>query len=280
MYAAPNRRTTPPAGRARRAGAVLDAGAGRVPGHVRARGGDGRAGRTPRHRPGRAAHPQRARGRPGDRQAVVEPAPRRVPARGRASASAGPTATRGPAVGATGDWLVGTGVASLGLPDDAPGRVDGDASAYEDGRYVAEIGAADLGTGAWTVAPADRGRRARRAASTTSRCRSATPRYPDGVGRGRLVGHQHVGLGDRRRRRARSGDKFGGRPDDGDEADGRRRPGREGRRRTPATPSARSSPRRGSTPTPARSGCRGCWASSPPDGSSTRARPARSSSAA
>ena len=45
MYAAPHRRTTPPAGRARRPDALVDARAGRVPRHVRARVGDGRAGR-------------------------------------------------------------------------------------------------------------------------------------------------------------------------------------------------------------------------------------------
>jgi xanthine dehydrogenase YagR molybdenum-binding subunit len=51
-----------------------------------------------------------------------------------------------------GDWLVGTGVASsvypaLRIP------VSTATIRFEDGRYVLEIGSADLGTGAWTVLP-------------------------------------------------------------------------------------------------------------------------------
>jgi xanthine dehydrogenase YagR molybdenum-binding subunit len=51
-----------------------------------------------------------------------------------------------------GEWLIGTGVASsvyptMRMPESAA------TIRFEDGRYVAEIGAADLGTGAWTVLP-------------------------------------------------------------------------------------------------------------------------------
>jgi xanthine dehydrogenase YagR molybdenum-binding subunit len=61
-------------------------------------------------------------------------------------------ADRPPARHREGEWLVGTGVASSVYPTmrqaQSTARVR-----YEDGRYVAEIGSADLGTGAWTVLP-------------------------------------------------------------------------------------------------------------------------------
>ena len=76
------RTATAPACEARRADA-LDARARRVPGHVRARVGDRRAGRRLRHRSDRAPDPQRARGRSRERAPVLEPQPRRLPARGR-----------------------------------------------------------------------------------------------------------------------------------------------------------------------------------------------------
>ncbi|RBY90847.1 xanthine dehydrogenase family protein molybdopterin-binding subunit [Blastococcus sp. TF02A-26] len=61
-------------------------------------------------------------------------------------------ADRPPAGHREGAWLVGTGVASSVYPTmrqaTSTARIR-----YEDGRYVAEIGAADLGTGAWTVLP-------------------------------------------------------------------------------------------------------------------------------
>ena len=83
-----------PAGRARRADAVVDARAGRVPGHVRARVGDGRARDRVRHRPDRAAHPQRAR-RSTRRAATRSRAATSSPACARApSGSAGRIATR------------------------------------------------------------------------------------------------------------------------------------------------------------------------------------------
>ncbi|WP_222195099.1 xanthine dehydrogenase family protein molybdopterin-binding subunit [Modestobacter italicus] len=51
-----------------------------------------------------------------------------------------------------GDWLVGTGVASSVYPTMRQATSTA-ALRFEGGRYVAEIGAADLGTGAWTILP-------------------------------------------------------------------------------------------------------------------------------
>ncbi|MEV6643677.1 xanthine dehydrogenase family protein molybdopterin-binding subunit [Amycolatopsis sp. NPDC051371] len=57
-----------------------------------------------------------------------------------------------PGVRRDGRWLVGTGVAASVYPAK---RMPGSTAVvrFEDGRYTAEIGAADLGTGAWTVLP-------------------------------------------------------------------------------------------------------------------------------
>jgi xanthine dehydrogenase YagR molybdenum-binding subunit len=51
-----------------------------------------------------------------------------------------------------GDWLVGTGVASSVYPTMRQATSTATIR-YEDGRYVAEIGAADPGTGTWTTLP-------------------------------------------------------------------------------------------------------------------------------
>jgi len=51
-----------------------------------------------------------------------------------------------------GDWLVGSGVASSVYPTMRQATSTANVR-YEAGRYVTEIGAADLGTGAWTVLP-------------------------------------------------------------------------------------------------------------------------------
>ncbi|KGH47519.1 xanthine dehydrogenase [Modestobacter caceresii] len=58
----------------------------------------------------------------------------------------------GPRAHRDGDWLVGTGVASSVYPTMRQATSTANLR-YEDGRYVAEIGAADLGTGAWTILP-------------------------------------------------------------------------------------------------------------------------------
>jgi xanthine dehydrogenase YagR molybdenum-binding subunit len=57
-----------------------------------------------------------------------------------------------PGVRREGRWLVGTGVASSVYPTMRQAQSSATVR-FEDGRYVAEIGSADLGTGAWTVLP-------------------------------------------------------------------------------------------------------------------------------
>ncbi|GAB4079413.1 xanthine dehydrogenase family protein molybdopterin-binding subunit [Modestobacter muralis] len=60
--------------------------------------------------------------------------------------------SRGPGRRREGDWLVGHGMASSVYP--TMRQATSTASIrFSGGRYVAEIGAADLGTGAWTVLP-------------------------------------------------------------------------------------------------------------------------------
>jgi xanthine dehydrogenase YagR molybdenum-binding subunit len=61
-------------------------------------------------------------------------------------------ADRPPAGHRDGDWLVGTGVASSVYPTYRSARSTATVR-FEAGRYAVEIGAADLGTGAWTVLP-------------------------------------------------------------------------------------------------------------------------------
>ena len=65
--------------------------------HVRRRGRDGRARGGLRRRPDRTARPQRRRGRPGDRQAVVAAGTSWSACGSARNASAGPTAIRMPA---------------------------------------------------------------------------------------------------------------------------------------------------------------------------------------
>jgi len=59
---------------------------------------------------------------------------------------------RGPRGHRDGAWLVGTGVASSVYPTMRQATSTATVR-FEDGRYAVEIGAADLGTGAWTVLP-------------------------------------------------------------------------------------------------------------------------------
>jgi xanthine dehydrogenase YagR molybdenum-binding subunit len=56
-----------------------------------------------------------------------------------------------PGVRRNGDWLVGTGVAASIYP--AMRQRSSAVIRFDAGRYIARIGAADLGTGAWTVLP-------------------------------------------------------------------------------------------------------------------------------
>ncbi|MCW2695242.1 MAG: xdhA [Modestobacter sp.] len=60
--------------------------------------------------------------------------------------------SRGPGRRREGHWFVGYGVASSVYPTMRQATSTATVR-FEDGRYVAEIGAADLGTGAWTVLP-------------------------------------------------------------------------------------------------------------------------------
>ena len=212
MYAGDARRTHPPAGAARRRGAVLDACAGGGPGHVRPRVGHGRARGGRRPRPGRAAGAQRAGDRPGDRAALVEPAPRGVPARRAPRGSAGTgagtrRAPRGRLAGRPGD---------RGLDVPAPRACRATPRRSRTAATVAtsvRIGAADIGTGSWTaltqiaadalgmpfdrVAPRDR----RHAAAQGHRSRAGRPAWPRGARRSVLAGRGVPGRARHRRRR-------------------------------------------------------------------------------
>lgn len=56
-----------------------------------------------------------------------------------------------PGVRRDGDWLVGTGVAAATYPANVIADNSATIRALDPGRFVVEIGAADIGTGAWTV---------------------------------------------------------------------------------------------------------------------------------
>ena len=148
MYAAPDRLHAPPAGRARRPDAVVDARARRVPRHVRARVGDRRAGRRLRARPDRAADPQRAR-RSTPRRASRSRS-RNLVACLREGAERFGWADRDPRrARADGRWLIGTGVAASTYPAyRAPAKAT---ARYEGDGFAVEIAATDIGTGARTV---------------------------------------------------------------------------------------------------------------------------------
>ena len=275
MYASPNRAHDPPARRARRADAVLDARAGRVPGHVRARVGDGRArdraaastrsscasATSPRSIP-RAATPFSSRN-------LVA-----LPARGRRALRLGRPR---PGAGARRDGAGSSAPASRPRPTPRAAAVRRRSRAREpDGSYLVQVAAADIGTGARTVLT-------QIAADAldvpVERCASSSATAaPEGAGRGRLDGHGLVGL--RRRQGLPAARSTSGRatarrtptPSDDVEADEElarhalRRAVRRGARRTPHTGEIR-------VPRAARRVRRR-------RASSTRRRPARSSSAA
>ena len=116
MYAGARPADHAPARRARRADAVVDARARRVPGHVRAGVRDGRAGGRVRHRPDRAA--DRATSRAEDPEKGIPWSSRNLVACLREGAERFGWADRDPTPGARRDgrWLVGTGVASSTYP--------------------------------------------------------------------------------------------------------------------------------------------------------------------
>jgi xanthine dehydrogenase YagR molybdenum-binding subunit len=122
-----------------------------------------------------------------------------------------------PGVRREGRWLVGTGVASSVYPTMRQAQSTATIR-FEDGRYVAEIGAADLGTGAWTVLPqiaAD----ALGVPVEDVDVRIGDTRYPTASVAGGSSGTNTWGSAIVVAARAFR-DKFGGSPSDGDEADG------------------------------------------------------------
>ena len=260
--------------------AVLDARARRVPGHVRAGVRDGRAGDRAGPRPDRAAGPQRARRRARERPAV-QPAATWWSACARApSASAGRAATRARAR-REGRWFVGTGVAASTYP---AYRRPSQASARARRRtgVAVRIGAADIGTGARTALTqiaADALGVAAGACARGARRQRTSRRAPVAGGSMGTASWGSAVVQACRALRARLSEHGGESPAEGLEATAdtteESRPGALRAR----TPSAPSSWRRGWTPTPARSACRGCSASSRPDASSTPRPRAPSSSA-
>jgi xanthine dehydrogenase YagR molybdenum-binding subunit len=117
-----------------------------------------------------------------------------------------------------GHWLVGTGVASSVYP--TMRMADSTATVrFADGRYVVEIGAADLGTGTWTTLPqiaAD----ALEAPVEDVEVRIGDTRYPIASVAGGSSGLNTWGSAVVQAARAFR-DKFGRDPGNGDEAEGR-----------------------------------------------------------
>jgi xanthine dehydrogenase YagR molybdenum-binding subunit len=116
-----------------------------------------------------------------------------------------------------GDWFVGTGVASSVYPTMRQATSTATIR-YEDGRYVAEIGAADLGTGTWTTLPqiaAD----ALDVPVEDVEVRIGDTRYPVASVAGGSSGLNTWGSAVVVAAREFRG-KFGPRPEDGDEASG------------------------------------------------------------
>ena len=126
-------------------------------------------------------------------------------------------ADRPPAGHRAGDWLVGTGVASSVYPTMRQARSTATIR-FDDGRYVAEIGAADLGTGTWTTLPqvaAD----ALGVPVEDVEVRIGDTRYPVASVAGGSSGLNTWGSALVVAAREFRG-KYGPRPDDGDEASG------------------------------------------------------------
>jgi xanthine dehydrogenase YagR molybdenum-binding subunit len=122
-----------------------------------------------------------------------------------------------PGIRREGRWLVGTGVASSVYPTYRQAKSTATIR-VEDGRYVVEIGAADLGTGAWTILPqiaAD----ALDVPVEDVDVRIGDTRYPIASVAGGSSGTNTWGSAIVEAARAFRG-KFGGDPRDGDEAEG------------------------------------------------------------
>ena len=269
MYAAPNRRTTHRLARARRADAVVDARAGRVPGHVRARVGDGRAGASPaastRSSCGSATSPTID---PETRPAVLSRATSSRACARAPSASAGSAATRARARAATGAGS--SAPASPRRPTrPAAARRQRARSARERRRRAtsSRIDAADIGTGARTV---------------LTQIAADALDVPVDARRRATIGDSDLPPRRVRRRLDRAPRRWGSAVVKACRAAARREPstaarparGARGRRPTRRTTSRRGALSRarlrravrrgaGATPTPARCGCRACSASSP-----------------
>ena len=242
-----------PARGARRPHPVVDARARRVPRHVRARVRDRRAGGRVRHRPDRAADPQRARPRPGEGHPVLLAQPRRLPARGRRALRLGrprphPRRARGRAL-ADRHRRGRLDLPGLPRPLHRHRPLRGRRELHgPDRRHRHRHRRAHR-------ADADRRRRAR-GRPRAGACRDRRLRLRPGRDRRRLDGHRL--LGHRRRARVRGAARPGrGRGDSSTPATRSRR-----RRSSPATRSAPSSSRSASTPTAARSASRACSGSS------------------
>ncbi len=264
MYAAPNRRTTHRLGAARRADADDLSRAGRVPGDVRAgvarwtswrsRAGSIRSSCACATSP--PSIPRRS-----TRSAAAASSRACARARSGSAGRARSAAARAPRRAA---GCIGTGVAASTYPtrrrpSQALIRVD------RDGNYTVLIDASDIGTGTWTALrqiAAD----ALDVPSSASQLRDRRQRAAEGAERRRLDGPGVVGHGGLRCRAeaARAAARRLRRRRAGRRARSRRRSRREpaGEAATRCTPTARSSPRCASTPTPARCAFRGCSASS------------------
>ena len=147
-----------------------------------------------RHRSDRAAHPQRARDRSRERQPLLDPQPRRVPARGRRAVRL-VEARRAPAARRDGRWLTGHRRRRVDLPG-AARAVDRRTAARGDGSYTISITRRRHRHGRAHGAHADRGRRARGAARARAR-RDRRQRVRPGDARRRLDGHVVLGHGGR-----------------------------------------------------------------------------------
>ncbi len=118
-----------------------------------------------------------------------------------------------PGIRRDGRWLIGTGVAASVYPAK---RMPGSTAVirFENGRYIAEIGAADLGTGAWTILPqitAD----ALEVATESVDVHIGDTRYPSATVAGGSTGTASWGSALVAAARAFR-DKFGTDPDEGD----------------------------------------------------------------
>jgi len=150
MYAAPNRRTTHRLAALDLPVPTIMRAPGRGAGMFALESAMDELAQALRARPDRAPHPQRARGPSGVRSAFSS---RNVVACLRQGADRFGWAGRDPAVRSRRDgrWLVGTGVAASSLSVASLASNAADDRVSEDGRYTVAIGAADIGTGAWTA---------------------------------------------------------------------------------------------------------------------------------